>query len=250
MPHRSKKILISIIAAAILAGCASSQKSMQEAKISFVQQNYGEAFYQLSKAASYNNPKADYNLGYMYYYGLGTTKDTATARIWFVKAAKEKYQPAIIALQLLQSKEPNPFSGYQYPAAQTIPALPQQKPILQTRTRIIPLKLFSTKTTKSTKKIVKPTPHSKKIKTISKKTVKQKNSYTLQLFSTSSKQKAMRFIEQRKLHHLAYINSTKKNNRLWYEVWLGQFSNYSQAKHASLQLPRSVSDIKPWVRQK
>lgn len=41
---------------------------------------------------------AQYNMGNMYFYGLGVEKDTEQAIKWYQLAAKQNYQPAIQSL--------------------------------------------------------------------------------------------------------------------------------------------------------
>jgi len=61
-----------------------------------VEKNEAEALKFFERAAKYDEPKAWYKLGYMYYYGLGMEKeDKATAKEWLQKAVDKNNQEAI-----------------------------------------------------------------------------------------------------------------------------------------------------------
>ncbi len=59
------------------------------------------SFDQVQQAAIQGDPDAEYALGYMYYYGNGTTKDEKSAMDWIGKAAAQGQPEAIKALKLL-----------------------------------------------------------------------------------------------------------------------------------------------------
>jgi hypothetical protein len=58
---------------------------------------YARAFEKLWMPAHSGNPRAQYALGYLYYYGLGTVRDEDFARLWFKRAADCHYPPAVEA---------------------------------------------------------------------------------------------------------------------------------------------------------
>lgn len=59
------------------------------------------SFDQVQQAAIQGDPDAEYALGYMYYYGNGTTRDQKSAMDWIGKAAAQGQPEAIKALKLL-----------------------------------------------------------------------------------------------------------------------------------------------------
>lgn len=66
------------------------------------------SFNQVQQAAIQGDPDAEYALGYMYYYGNGTTRDEKSAMDWISKAAAQGQPEAIKALKLLgQSNNAN-----------------------------------------------------------------------------------------------------------------------------------------------
>ena len=95
--------VISFLALILLSSCATTAPSLNQAKTNFGQHNYGAAFKQTSELAKQGNAEAQYALGYLYYYGLGTFQDQDLARKWISAAAKQGYQPAEQAFTMLTS---------------------------------------------------------------------------------------------------------------------------------------------------
>jgi len=56
---------------------------------------------EVQQAAEQREPDAEYTLGYMYYYGIGTVRDRSTAILWIQKAARQGHVQAAKALHLL-----------------------------------------------------------------------------------------------------------------------------------------------------
>lgn len=64
-------------------------------------QKYQCSFTQISHAARAGDPDAEYALGYLYYYGIGTTQDRQTGLLWIRKAAAQGQSVAQQALKAL-----------------------------------------------------------------------------------------------------------------------------------------------------
>jgi TPR repeat protein len=56
------------------------------------------------QAAQQGRPEAQYKVGYLYEQGLGTTKDTAQAIVWYEKADKQGFPDAHDALKAIEEK--------------------------------------------------------------------------------------------------------------------------------------------------
>ena len=63
--------------------------------------NFNTAFQYYIKLAEYGNERAMYNVGLLYEYGLGTSKDRAKAIEWLTKAQDAGYEPATTMLEEL-----------------------------------------------------------------------------------------------------------------------------------------------------
>lgn len=64
-------------------------------------QKYGCSMQRIQKAARAGDPDAQYALGYMYYYGVGTISDKQTAKQWIGRAAGQGQPLAVKAEQLM-----------------------------------------------------------------------------------------------------------------------------------------------------
>ncbi len=98
------KILFLSFLSILLSACLTKKEQQQqivEAKLAYINHDYSRSVNKLLKLADADNVQAQYALGYMYYYGLGISKDQDIARDWIKKAAKQKYPPAVIALNAM-----------------------------------------------------------------------------------------------------------------------------------------------------
>lgn len=67
----------------------------------FQQSYYKKAMRILLPLACDGNPKAEYAVGYMFYYGYGVAQDTEIGHFWIERAANKGYIPAIKALNMI-----------------------------------------------------------------------------------------------------------------------------------------------------
>ena len=66
-------------------------------------QKYGCSLERIEREAKSGDADAQYALGYMYYYGINTVRDTQTARLWIQRAAEQGQPLAKRALKLMNS---------------------------------------------------------------------------------------------------------------------------------------------------
>lgn len=110
--------IIVVILVILLSACTSS-KQMDQARMDFDQKNYAQAYDGLLALAKRGDPEAQYAVGYMSYYGMGTPKDESLARQWIRQSAESGYPDAIQAYKMLahdkNSNEPDivPTADYQ-----------------------------------------------------------------------------------------------------------------------------------------
>ena len=60
-----------------------------------------KAMHWFKSSACSGYPEAQYYVGYCYEHGIGTAKNIAIAKVWYRSAAKNKYQPAVEKIKLL-----------------------------------------------------------------------------------------------------------------------------------------------------
>ena len=95
-----KILCLNIIAILLLSGCAPRPKTVYIQGLQYYHQaHYRDAFENFYYAAYYRYAAAEYATGYMYYYGLGTRKNTVEGIKWFSKAANKGNIDAIKALR-------------------------------------------------------------------------------------------------------------------------------------------------------
>jgi len=99
------KQTIGILLLCLLTACASPSDKLASGQKAFKNQDYHSAFKKLKPLAKDGNPQAQYAVGYMYYYGLGTTIDKPQAFMWMEKSANQGYAPATSALSKLGSQK-------------------------------------------------------------------------------------------------------------------------------------------------
>lgn len=88
--------------AALLSSCINTTPAFSKAAISYAQHDYHRSFNILSDItdlANHEDPRAQYALGYLYYYGLGVAMDQDIGREWIKKSAAHCYPPAVVALK-------------------------------------------------------------------------------------------------------------------------------------------------------
>ncbi len=85
-----KQLLFSFVLACVLfiQGCASHNAFLYNQAIQYYSyQQYTMAFDLFAPLARSGDPNAQYALGYLYYYGLGTVEDPMKAEYWLSQAA-------------------------------------------------------------------------------------------------------------------------------------------------------------------
>jgi TPR repeat protein len=105
MTNYSAKYLIVVLVSSFLFSCASlnSQSQLEQGERYFNSGLYKTALEQLLPLAADGNAKAEYAVGYLYYYGYGVAQDTQTGAFWIKRSADQKYEPAMKALTLFQT---------------------------------------------------------------------------------------------------------------------------------------------------
>ena len=103
-----RKLLTPLLAAILLAGCASTdtpgdRERFEQGREAYMAGDYGAAFERLITEAEAGNPEAQYTIGYMYYEGQGVGQDEDRALQWIRRAAEGGSEPALKALGELAS---------------------------------------------------------------------------------------------------------------------------------------------------
>jgi TPR repeat protein len=99
---------LGVLAVVSLAGCATyPEQQYQLAQKEYQQQDYHLAFQHLYQAAKDNDRKAQYALGYLYYYGLGVAQNAYLSRLWLYRSASFGNKKALAALKVIDRVTPD-----------------------------------------------------------------------------------------------------------------------------------------------
>ncbi len=168
-------VLISALGCCLLLTSCATSSSMSVAEQDFRHHRYAAAFEHLWWPAHHCNPRAQYALGYMYYYGYGTVLDQDLARIWFKRSADAGYCPAIKAY----AKITNPEFPQYVPGRTPVPPLSvtyksfkhstKTKKLVHTSAPAKPVKPKSTTSPKSIKHKTTPVRVHSKVKKAGKR---------------------------------------------------------------------------------
>lgn len=96
-------VIIALFAATLMVGCAKKQKDdpLTSAQAAYEDKDYDRAARELLPLAKAGDDKAQYTLGYMYYYGQGVQRDRTQGYFWMQQSAKQGNKEALRALDLL-----------------------------------------------------------------------------------------------------------------------------------------------------
>lgn len=119
-----RRMTIIVLTAMFITGCAATKKSdmntpptqskilspatrseLEQGKRLFKDGYYKRAMQQLLPLAAEGNMEAQYAVGYMYYYGFGTTQDTESGAFWIQRSANQGFQPAAQALIVMHQEQ-------------------------------------------------------------------------------------------------------------------------------------------------
>ena len=103
----------------LLTGCSVTQgkkttqpfKGTRACSNNAFLQKYDCSLSKIESAAERGDPDAQYALGYMYFYGVGTVRDTKAAKLWIRLAAAQGQPLAIKATHILNHHREYPSMG-------------------------------------------------------------------------------------------------------------------------------------------
>lgn len=102
---KQKLCMLIIMSTIFNAGCMreiNRSLTRHEAKESYYSGNFARSF-RLTEAMAYEGDvKAEYSLGYMYYYGIGAPENKPLGMAWIREAALKGYPPAVFAIKKIE----------------------------------------------------------------------------------------------------------------------------------------------------
>lgn len=273
MPRLNNRLLRGVVLAFICAmtmvGCSKNKTPTQLAMGNCNGDPYLAKFgcdvANVQQAASSGDPDAQYALGYMYFYGVGTVQDTQTAKLWIARAAAQGQPLAKKAISLLnQGHTPGAYmSDMNHEPSGIEKHLPNlnsgssRPPVLNVLKRHPQYEERQPIHNINSAKHLPSSPSVHQIRHIGRSAIDRMEGklmhmsakgYTLQLMGNHHLPTIQRYV---KAHHLegkaVYYYSTFHHSR-WYMLTYGQYKTVAEAHRAIQQLPKSVRANHPWIK--
>ncbi len=228
---RALGIIVLIVMSLALQSCANSA-SVAKAEREFAQRNYHAAIQKLWRPAIMGNAQAQYALGYMHYYGLGTAKDVDMGRSWIRRSASKGYPPAVEALRQITKQN----------APQNLPESKKELSEKRTPASVVAMPVAKSKpvkppATRSNQQNYYRAPKND----MSWIRDQAPNKYTLQL-ATSINEATIRELKDNveapcRAVQFRYRKSGKVRNA----VVCGTYSSFASAKNAKAEFPKNIA---------
>lgn len=243
-----------IIFAVLLQSCASPKYSqeVQQGKLYFEAGNFKKAMHALLPPAVAGNPRAQYAIGYMYYYGYGAHQDDESGLFWMSRAADNHYPPAIKAVNQIRMANSAPeemkAEGCELNAREAEftrrDVKAEKDEVLRSISRPISLE------TKTPKKIKEESvaENEKKNEQTPKATI-QAEGYGLQLMGAYDLEDAKKYQQSLGVQKTSVIWHAEHNNKDWFVLIYGHYPTIAEAREAMMHLPKNLRDMGPWVRE-
>ena len=236
-----------IVVILALASCASTTNKDKTpfgaAKTSYEQAHYEDAFAKIQGPAKAGNADAEYVLGYMYYYGKGTTINQDLGKQWILKSAQAGNKKAQQAYQMILAREQQviPTGHSANISSSELPAAKLKSMPTKMQKISKPHKVTTTNTTSQ-------------VTAMTYTGVEQKllaynpKHYTLQLLGASKASYASAYINKYKLGANAHYFHRKLKGKDLYVVVYGNYATRQKALLGLKSLPTAVQALKPWAR--
>ncbi len=204
----------------------------------------------VQSAAMDGDADAQYALGYMYYYGVGTVSDPETGELWIRKAAAQNQPLAKRAEALLHPDlaPVNPVEAMPAGVKVAHSSVPHFSKRLVRRAAVAPLK--DPRLLPSAKPITAPMlAHRTGVRALTASpSAVSDNHYTMQLIATPHRADAQAFLRAHRLAKKTFLYASKGHGGRWYRVVYGDYPTAKAAHQAVLHLPKNLRRLHPWVK--
>lgn len=231
-----------ILLTSLLSACAKDTATVASNDIGTACEGniYLEKFHcsieEVQQAALAGNADAQYALGYMYYYGVGTVRDQQTATLWIQRSASAG-QPLALKAQKMMAKTPATASSQA--ASNTTPSVnaPHEDSVAVASASQPSKAASTTHSVTAGGSSVDQTLMSRR-----------SSHYTLQLMGSYDKRIIQRFIAQENIEGEAIFYQSQYHNKPWYTLVYGDYNSYASAQQAINTLSPSLQKLKPWIK--
>lgn len=273
--------LLCLVAAFGLAACSKSNQQPTHAMSACdgdpYLMKYNCSVSKVQQAAANGDADAQYALGYMYYYGVGTVRDQDNAKLWISRSAAQGQPLAKRALAMIQGSTPQKsyapkFAQKKAPTLKVATAKVTPKAIATAKpVRVAKAKTPTVKSVQVAHKAKTPSTvvkHTSADHTVSVAHTTQSHAvetadlaqmedkllhepttgYTLQLMGNHNEDTIRNFIAS---HHLqgkaTYYYSTFQHSK-WFMLVYGEYKTVGEAHAAIAKLPKELQKMQPWIK--
>lgn len=229
-------------------------------------QKYGCSITKIQRAAENGDPDAQYGLGYMYYYGIGTVRDQQTAELWIKRAADQGQPLAQKAMSLINSGQSfhnlhqSASSGYasapgagddtSTPSNTIVYQKPEDVSKMNSTAPTEPLTshlpgYYSGQSGSSAPTTTNASPSSDNGTT---KFSSLKSPFTVQLMASNKLSDIKTFIADNQLGQKAQYFRTAMDGQPLYLLTYGKYQTEAEANAALSRLPANLKQHQPWVK--
>jgi|GEM_PF-1446405 len=277
MPNRSLKAMCRVGAAALtmvlaLSACQHKAVSEDDQLAHRICQNnaflkkYHCSLMTIEQRASAGDPDAQYALGYMYFYGVGTVRDPETAMLWINRAASQGQPLAMRAQKMLKGSSMyvpgySPAKKGKEKLAKTQALKQTPKPQTVTQTQAVKSQVsenvagaqsfepkYQVATAKTAQTAAQGDLPGRHIKRHYRARPLPSTGYTLQLMATPHFARLKAFIAKTHLDQAGRTVAVNRGSKVWYVLTYGEFATHDQAVAAKAQLSPELQSLGPWVR--
>ena len=230
-------------AAMVTTGCAArhhstaGQVSTQLCEKNTFLKKYRCSLTNLERSASSGNADAQYGLGYMYFYGIATIRDTEAATLWIDRAAAQGQPLAKRAQALLNHAK----SRYMQARRAKVVKQKRATAAFSSGDDDLSLNAFATSGPAAQSAVVH---HS--VSTHHKAAANRY--FTLQLMATPHFKRLVKFIHRYHIADDVNYFAVKHGNQTLYVLLYGKYPSAFAAKQAVKHLPKGIRSMRPWVR--
>lgn len=239
-----------IIIAVLLQACASPKHSqeVEQGRLYFESGEFKKAMHSLLPAAVAGNPRAEYAVGYMYYYGYGVSRDDESGMFWMSRAADCHYPPAVKAVDRIRMRNTMPEEIRAEERARDRDPRASDTMIRKDE------KAERDEVLRSISRPISPQPKKIPRESAAENTVNKVNNiltegYGLQLMGAYDLEDVKKYQRSLAVEKNSVIWHTEHNNKDWFVLVYGHYPTVADARSAMTQMPKTLRDMGPWVRE-
>lgn len=236
-----RQLIRSCVAIVCLSLCFGVVCAAQSTQTLTTKDGNQYSFSEIRQAALAGDRDAQYALGYMYFYGQGTSRNEMLARKWITRAANQAQPQAKRALSMLAANRVSRVT----PAAKSANSATAHRAVAKERAEksVAHAKARQTQRSRETRVV-----SSDRFTSAEKRLTRiPRSHYTIQLMAAAHKDHIAQYMRAHRIKG-AKMYHTKRAGKPWYVLIYGDYPTKSAALAARRKLPASVRAARPWPK--